>query len=164
MNQDDQEVKSKSQVKREMQALRDLGEELVELPPATLERLPLDPVVQQAITTARGFKREARRRQLQYIGKLLRDADADAIRHALLLLYQPHAEQVRAEHELEHWRDRLVAGDDHLLNALIDRFPDVDRQHLRQLIRNAQLERDRDKPPKAARQLFRYLRELRESG
>lgn len=156
-----EEPKSKSQVKREMQALRDLGRKLVDLPPAVLDKVELSETTRDAIVAAHGMKREALRRQLSHIGGLMRREDAELVVQTLEQLGRPHLQAVRAEHELETWRDGLLAGDEEVMANLLDTCPDVDRQHLRQLVRNAIRERDQEKPPKAARALFRYLRELR---
>ena len=156
-----EEPKSKSQVKREMQALRELGRKLVDLPPAVLDKVELSDTTRDAIVAARGMKREALRRQLSHIGGLMRREDAEQVVQTLEQLGRPHLQAVRAEHELEAWRDGLLAGDEEVMANLLDTCPDVDRQHLRQLVRNAIRERDQGKPPKAARALFLYLRELR---
>jgi ribosome-associated protein len=160
----EQPVKSKSQVKRELQALRDLGRELVELPPALLDKLDIPASVRDEILHARTLKREALRRQLQRIGKLLRDADEEAIRSAVARLSQPHRDEVRAFHEIEKWRDQLISGDDEMINQLMQRFAGADRQHIRQLVRNARKESSLDKPPRSARLLFQYLSGLQQVG
>jgi len=157
---DTEERKSKSQIKREMQALRDLGKELIEQPDARLKKLSLPDSVYDAVTAAKGFKKEALRRQVQHIGVLLRNVDAELIRRELDELAKPHQREVQAFHQIEQWRDELIAGDVKLLEELILRFQAIDRQYLRQLIRNARKERDANKPPKSARLLFRYLTDL----
>ena len=159
-NDTDSEKKSKSQVKRELKALQELGRQLVELAPANLERVTLPEDARQAVIEARQLKREARRRQLQRIGKLLRGVDEASLREALQRIDQPHREEVRRLHQLEQWRDRLVDGDDKVLDEILVRHPDAERQHLRQLARNAALEQQRGQSPKSARLLFRYLAEL----
>ncbi len=155
------ERKSKSQIKREMGELRELGAQLVGLSDSTLKVIPLSEKLLEAVRVAKGFKREARRRQLQYIGVLLRDMDEGAIRWALDNLSRPHREEVQGLHEVERWRDDLVEGDSKLLNDLVGRFKDANRQHLRQLVRNAIKEREQGKTPKSSRTLYRYLFELR---
>lgn len=160
---DDELEKSKSQIKREMQALRDLGKELVDLPVSVLKKIDLSEAVYEAVRLAQGLKREALRRQLQHIGKLLREEDEAAIRQALAQIAQPQRDEVRALHEIEHWRDRLINGDDEIINQLVDRFPSAERQQLRTLVRNARKERELDKPPKSSRLLFKYLKELQQS-
>jgi len=149
---------SKSQVKRELHALQELGEELVQLPNSWLAKLPLDDALLKAVKEAQRLKKGALKRQLQFIGKLMRSADAEAIQTALDALRQPQREDVARFHQLEAWRDALLAGDEEMLTVIIDELPGIDSQHLRQLMRNAIREREQHKPPKAARQLFQYLK------
>ncbi len=157
----DEIPKSKSQVKREMQRLRDLGEELVDLPAVSLKKFGFSGTLLGSITLAQGLKREARRRQLQHIGKLLREEDDAAIRQLLCQISQPQRKEVTAFHEIEQWRDKLLNGDDETINQAVSKFQDADRQNLRQLVRNARKERQQEKPPKSARLLFQYLKGLK---
>jgi ribosome-associated protein len=158
-----EEQKSKSQIKREMQALHELGQRLVEAPGAKLAKVTLPEELLEAVRAAKRFRREALRRQLQYIAGLMRKVDADAIRDALDRLDRPHQKEVQAFHEIEGWRDGLISGDSALLTELLDRFATADSQYLRQLVRNAQKEHANNKTPKSARLLFQYLSELRQS-
>ena len=151
---------SKSQVKREMQALRELGRELVDLPLVSLRKFDFSDTLLDSIVLAQGLKREALRRQLQHIGKLLREEDDAAIRQLLNQISQPQRDEVMAFHEIEQWRDKLLDGDDEAINQAVSRFQEADRQHLRQLVRNARKERQQEKPPKSARLLFQYLKDL----
>ena len=165
MTEDNEELtKSKSQVKREMQALRDLGEELVDLPAGELKKFEFSENLHDAILLAQNSKREALRRQLQHIGKLLREEDDAVIRKTLVQISQPQREEVKAFHEIEQWRDRLIGGDDEVINQLVIRFPDADRQYLRQMVRNARKEHQQEKPPKSSRLLFKYLKGLKSEG
>ena len=157
---DVEEKKSKSQVKREMQALRDLGKDLIELPESGLGKLSLSDKMRSAAIAAKGFKREALRRQIQHMGVLLRNEDVEQIQRELEGLARPHRQEVQAFHQVEQWRDALIAGDATLQEELVIRFQEIDRQYLRQLIRNAGKERDANKPPKSARLLFKYLSDL----
>lgn len=157
-------VKSKTQIKQEVLELKDLGKQLVELPEKALQKLPLSESFLEAVLEAKGFSRGALQRQLRYIAGLVPNEDVDAIRKALEELRQPHHQQVREFQQLEQWRDRLLAGDEELLNELALRFPAADRQHMRQLVRNAQREREQNKPPRSARALFQYLSELKSSS
>ncbi len=152
--------KSKTRIKLEVLELKDLGKQLVELPEKTLQKLPLSESFLDAILDAKRFSRGALQRQLRFIAGLVPNEDVDAIRKALEEIRQPHHQQVREFQQLEQWRDRLLAGDEGLLNELAQRFPGADRQHLRQLVRNAAREREQNKPPKSARALFQYLSEL----
>jgi len=145
------EEKSKSQIKRELDALKDLGGELVDLSARQLQQVSLEDATLAAIIDARGMKKGALKRQLQYAANLRRVLDS---------LAQPHRQQVRAHHQLEQWRDSLIAGEDSVFTELASHFTDLDRQYLMQLVRNARKEQAQDKPPKAARSIFQYLKDL----
>lgn len=154
---------NKTQLKRETDALRQLVEQLVALPATTLAKVSLDESLRDAIVSARQMKRAALQRQLQYVVGLMRDTDTDVIVESLRVVTQPQRHAVQAFHEVEQWRDALIAGDEELLNDLVIRLS-ADRQYLRQLIRNARKEHEQTKPPKSARVLFRYLTGLQSSG
>ena len=157
----DQPAKSKTALKKEMQELQKLGTALVELSDKQLAQIPLDPDLGQAIDLARNLKqREARRRQLQYIGKLMRSADIEAINNAYQKLLAKNKHHVQHEHQTERWRQRLLEEGNSTLNEFIQQFPEADIQHLRQLIRGAKKEQSQNKPPAQARKLFRYIRQL----
>lgn len=160
MKEENEEIISKSQVKREMQALRDLGKELVDLPMVSLNKFDISESLRDSIILAHSLKREALRRQLQHIGKLLREEDDVAIQQLLSQISQPQRDEVKAFHEIEQWRDKLLDGDDDVITQLLSRFQDADRHHLRQLVRNARKERQQEKSPKSARLLFQYLKDL----
>lgn len=154
---------SKSQLKRESHALQAMGEELVELSAAKLAKIPMPDELADAVALARKIRaRGGRKRQLQYIGKIMRSIDATPIEQALADLKNAAGKEAAKFHRLEQWRDRLVDEGDAALGDLLEAFPDADRQHLRQLIRNAQREAAKNKPPKSAREIFRYLRDLAE--
>ncbi|ANI30283.1 hypothetical protein PL78_10655 [Yersinia entomophaga] len=163
-NEDDDEIiwVSKSEIKRDAEALKDLGTELVELGKNALEKIPLDEDLLAAIELAQKIKKEGRRRQIQLIGKMLRARDVEPIQIALDKLKNRHNQQVSLFHKLEVLRDRLVEEGDDAVPTVLDLYPDADRQQLRSLIRNAQKEKAANKPPKAFRQIFQYLRELSE--
>ena len=163
MEQDFEELpKSKSQVKRELQELQDLGKQLTELSDKQLVHIPVADELREAIASARSMKHGALKRQIKYIGGLMPEEDEDAIREALAKLQQPHKEEVNKFHELEQWRDRLLQGDQVLLDELASRFDNFERQHVSQLIRNAKREQELNKSPKSARLLFKYLTVLQE--
>ncbi|MBG6446869.1 ribosome-associated protein [Pseudomonas aeruginosa] len=158
------EEKSKSQIKRELHALQDLGERLTTLQPQLLERLPLTDPLRKALLEAPKHKAHiARKRHIQYIGKLMRDQDVDAI-VALIDQVDSSTRQYNERfHALERWRDQLIAGGDAALDAFVGEFPECDRQHLRGLVRHAQHAAAHNKPPAAARKVFKYIRELDET-
>jgi len=152
--------KSKSQIKREMHELQALGKQLVELPLKQLIDIPISDKLRNAIIAARSLKHGAIRRQLQYIGSLMPKEDEASIRTMLHKLQQPHKDEVKVFHQLEQWRDQLLQGDQDLLDELANKFENFDRQHIRQLIRNAKKEQELNKPPKSARLLFKYLTKI----
>ncbi len=157
---DEEQPKSKSAVKREMTALQKLGEELVNLSPAKLAKIPMPEQLQEAVMLARRLKnREGKRRQLQYIGKIMRVIDSDAIQQALDSFHHESLAFRQHFHRLENWRDRLMSEGDRAMEDLLVEIPELDRQHLRQLIRQAQKEASQNKPPAASRKLFQYLRD-----
>lgn len=157
----DSEHKSRSQVKREMEALQVLGEALVALKTEQLDAIPLPDKLRDAVIAARTTTdRGARRRQFQYIGKLMRNVDAEPIRQALDVLNNRGKQAATQFHRLERWRDRLLSEGDAALSEFLEEHPAADRRHIRQLLRNAQRETQAGKPPAAARALFRYLREI----
>lgn len=157
----DQELPSKSQRKRDAKALQQLGAELVALKPSQLDQFQLPDDLREAIDLARRIREKTgRKRQLLFIGKLLRNLDAEPLQRQLDGLRLQDRESAARLHRLEHWRERLIDEGDEALAELLDEYPDADRQHLRQLTRNARQERDRNQAPKSARLLFRYLRDL----
>lgn len=152
---------SKSQRKREAHALQALGESLVKLNKSALSQIPLSDDLRNAIEEAQLLsQRGALKRQLQYIGKLMRQSDVEPIRDAYEKVTNSYREDVEHHHQLEQWRDRLLTEGDAALEQLLIEHAEVDRQHLRQLIRSAKQEAAKGKPPKAARELFRYLRQI----
>lgn len=155
--------KSKSQIKREFLALQDMGARLAEMKPELLARLPLNDTLRKALAeSAKHTKHIARKRHNQYLGKLLRSHDIDAIQQVLDQFDTSTREYNNRFHQLERWRDRLIDEGDDALQELMLEYPDIDSQHIRGLVRHAQHERAREKPPAAARKLFRYLREIAE--
>jgi ribosome-associated protein len=159
-----EEGPSKTALKKEMLARQALGETLCSLSPKELARIPIPTdALANAIEQAHSIhSRSARRRHMQFIGKLMRDIDPAPIQAALDALHEQRRGDAAAFQELEQMRDALLAKGDKALGPVLDRWPQADRQHLRQLLLQARREQDRDQPPSAARKLFRYLRELRD--
>ncbi|MGR4050525.1 ribosome biogenesis factor YjgA [Kosakonia cowanii] len=155
---------SKSEIKRDAEELKQLGAEMVDLGKNALDKIPLDQDLRDAIELAQRIKKEGRRRQLQLIGKMLRQRDVEPIRQALDKLKNRHNQQVAFFHKLEHLRDRLIEEGDDAVPDVLNLWPNADRQQLRSLIRNAKKEKETNKPPKTARLIFQYLRELAESS
>ncbi len=151
---------SKSQRKREMTELQDLGAQLIELSEQQLAQIGLPDNLHDAVIAARQVNKfEARRRQLQYIGKLMRTVDAGPIRAQLDIWKATSREHISWLHQIERWRERLLA-DETALHELAGACPHADIQQLRTLIRNTLRERERNKPPKSYRALFQALRQI----
>lgn len=162
-NEFENEEKSKSQVKRELLALQDLGKTLIDLSLKQLEKIEMDDKVRQQVLAAKTMQRGALKRQIQYLGKLLRFVDISSIQKGLAIAQNLSMEHNAHFHRLERTRDALIADDEAAFTQLLNDYPHADRQHIRQLIRNAQKEKEQNKPPAAARALFKYLRELAET-
>ncbi|MFY7697325.1 MAG: ribosome biogenesis factor YjgA [Legionella sp.] len=153
------DVKSKSQLKREADLLQKVGVQLIGLSMAKLERLPLTTQLKQAIVEAKSLKSHgAVRRQAQLIGKLMRSADSEAIIAAYKQEQAEDSAQTAKFHELELWRDRLIHDGKEALTAYITCHPLVDVQLLRQLIKKAVDEHLQGLHLGAAKALFRFLR------
>jgi ribosome-associated protein len=156
------EKPSKTAVKRAMSELQTLGAELVELSADQLGKIGLPDDLRAAVRAAQRItQHEARRRQLQYIGKLMRSLDPAPIRAALDEIDGVSAAAVARLHALERLRTRLLE-DEKAIGAIAATHPQADLQQLRQLRRNALKEQELGKPPRAFRELFRVLRELHE--
>jgi ribosome-associated protein len=156
---------SKSALKRQMTALQKLGQQLVGLSEAELSRIPIESEqLLHAIDEARRIRsNSAKRRQMQYIGKVMRNIDAQPIEKALADMHQQRQYSAETFHQLEQFRDQLQAEGMAAIEAVMLRFPAADRQHLRQLVRSQQREAAAGKPPAANRKIFKYLRELAEA-
>jgi ribosome-associated protein len=151
---------SKTRRKREMLELQSLGAALVALPEAQLARMTLDSNLAQAVLEARRIRsHEAKRRQLQYIGRLMRELDPEPIRAQLGALEGSSAQAAAAHRRLEAWRVRLLS-DDEALTRFAAEHPGTDLQELRSLIRNARKEAKEGKPPRAYREIFRVLKTI----
>lgn len=164
---------SRSQLRRDALEIFKLAEALVAFGEAQLERMPLDDEVRNEVLRTRAIGSNiARKRQTQYLAKQLRslsDEELEPIRRALSRDKQQSHRDAAVIHRIEAWRERLIDEGDDALGELLSLHPTADRQHLRQLARNALAERKAGKPPHAYRELFRALRALagmenRESG
>lgn len=155
---------SRSEERRDALAVLELAKRLVEQPEARLVQIPMDEDLRDLARAAQRITAQiAHKRQVQFLAKHLRREEPealDAIRAALDHDKSDHRREAQALHQVEYWRDRLVAEGDAALTELLDKHPGADRQHLRQLARNAAMEKTRNKPPHAFRELFRELREL----
>jgi len=155
------EKPSKSSRKREMQVMRDLGERLLSIPDEQLSRLPDTDLVEAVNACKKITKGNARKRQLQYISKLLRNANVDEVQRLVDRYDARSRTHVLQFHQLERWRENLIAEEPAAMDEILATYPQVDRQHLRQLVRNAITERNAERqPPVQYRKLFQYLKSL----
>jgi ribosome-associated protein len=159
----DDGVVSKTKRKQEMTALQSLGARLVELPESQIAELPMEENLREAVLEAKRItSHEAKRRQMQYVGRLMRGIDAAPLRERLEAI-TGHSAQAAARHRrLEAWRERLLAGDE-ALTAFAAEHPGADLQALRTLIRNTRKEQKEARPPRAFRELFRLIKECSDS-
>lgn len=155
---------SKTRRKKDMAALQDLGAELVALSGEQLAAVDLPDFLRDAVMAARritGF--EARRRQMQYVGKLMRKVDADPIRATVEAWKTPARAQILQFKRIESWRERLLREDGALAQLVRER-PWADERQIEALIRDVRREREENRPPKSYRALFQALRVLLEQG
>lgn len=156
---------SKSQRRREALEVKSLAARLIALNPRELAGLPLDQPQVNAIMEARRIRSNvARKRQLQYVAKLLRRAELEPILAALDEREREARRSAARQHRVEDWRDHLLQAGDPALSELLDQRPGADAQALRQHLRRARQEAQRGRPPAAARALFRLLREMDEAA
>lgn len=155
---------SRSQNRREALEVLALGEQLVDLTPAQLARLPIpEGLLEHIEYSKRITSHGARKRQLAFLAKQMRreeDETLDAIRNALDANSETSRREVAIMHRMERWRERLLAEGDTALGELLDEHPEADRQALRTLVRNALAEKAKNKPPRAYREIYQVLRNL----
>lgn len=157
-NNDDQITQlSKTRRKKEMHALQDIGEQMVALDINQLNELDLPEILMDAILDARQIKKHgAYRRQMQYIGKLMRNVDVLSFQEKLAFWHNLKLQQTARQHMLEHWRERLLS-DEKAFTEFGRKYPAADIQRLRMLVRKTHKEKNANKPPKSFRALFHEL-------
>jgi len=154
-----EDEKSKSEVKRELLALKELGKELLKLPIKDLDKLNLSERLYEALLKAQDMQKGALKRQIATVGGLMVHEDYDLIKESIAKIRQEHNGQIKQFHQLELWRDELLTGDNEVMSTLRSEFESFDMQHVRQLVRNANKEAAAEKPPKSSRILFKYLQQ-----
>ena len=159
-------IESKSARKRKMLTLQNLGEQLVDLSAAQLQRLNIDnePLIEAVQLAQRISHHSGKRRQMQFIGKLMRSADTEQIADALEALHETSRKAKAQERIVEVARDTLLTRGDDALPEVLAIWPQADGQLIGQLTRSAQEERQRAQAPTSSRKLFRYLRSLSEAS
>ncbi len=157
----DDNRKSRTQKKNEARALQKLGEQLVALSFQHLESINISDDLHHAVIVARKTKSHgARRRQLQYIGTLMRDIDPEPIQNALENIRLGDHQKILAFKKIEKWRDELKEGNRVLIEEILNSCPEAERQRLTQLARNARHEYEAGKGLKSSKILFRYLHQI----
>lgn len=153
---------NKTRIKKEIAAIFAMAEEISALAPAHIAEFELLENIEKALCDAGKMGRNAaKKRLLKYITGQMRELDVDAIREKLARLKNRSAHGVREHHQAERWRDQLLGeAGNAALTQLVSEFPEADTQHLRQLQRNALKEAKEAKPPKSARLLYKYLKQL----
>ena len=156
-----EEFVSKSELKRQSALQQEVGEQLVNLSDAHLKTIPMDDELADAVALARRInrKKDGFRRQLQFIGKLMRSRDLTPLQEALAKLQHQHQAQNAHFHLLEKTRDAIADKGDNAIQAALNEYPTLERQKLRQFHRAISKERSKNAPPKAYRELFQYLKE-----
>ncbi len=164
---DADERPSKTQRKKASHELQDLGEALVALPASRVAALDITEGLRDAVHEyLRTRSHEGRRRQMQYIGKLMRGVDTAPIRQAVLDMQLGRAKDSLALHEAERWRAELVA-DDAAIGAFVQQFPAVDTQQLRSLVRAARKDAalaPEQRSGRAYRELFQFIKQARDAN
>lgn len=156
-----EQIVSRSQLRREAQAVFALARDLVALAPGKLAAIPLPESIRDALEKARRIKQHvARKRETQHVAKLLREIDCEPIHSALYDSAAEQRQEAARQHRCEDWRDALLDSSRNAMTQLCSARPGIDVGHLRQLVRTALKELKQEKPPTASRQLFRSLREI----
>lgn len=162
-NWEQEEFESRTDIKKAAQAVTDLGVQISEMTETEILKLQLPQEFTDAVLMLKSMdKGPALKRQRMFVGKLLRQNEP------LIIEIKAKLEEIEAKkkqqnahfHQLEKWRDRLVDEGDSALGELLNLYPQIDRQQMRQWIRNAKKEQSQDKPPKSAREIFQYLKAL----
>ncbi|MBU3005044.1 ribosome biogenesis factor YjgA [Paraglaciecola arctica] len=158
---EEDEQLSKTRIKAQMVAMQKLGESLVHLGQSSLAKVPMNEELLEAVMLARKIlrKKEGYRRQLQLIGKIMRNTDIAPIEQALANIKSAHKKINNAFHGIEVLRDEILQQGDKKIDPTIADYPLLDRQKLRQYVRQANKQQAENKPPKASRELFQYLKQ-----
>jgi ribosome-associated protein len=163
MNDDDtrKEWVSKSERKRECDALQKISDRLLKLKPDELSLIDLPAELENALKQAHRIRsNSALKRQRQYLGKIMRTCDSEKIEKQLNDVIHINDTNTARFKKIEKWRDRLIENDKQVLDEIIREIPDLDRHHVHNLVRQAVKDASSEKPPVASRKLFKYLREL----
>ena len=156
-------TKSKTQLKREFLDTQTFIKKLIDSPNSILRKVELDETLRTSIIAARQLKKSALKREIKFLSKCLREYDIDTIEQSYNQLQSPHTEDTAYFHKLEKWREQLLSDDHNTMTLTLEVLVTEhkgDRTTLRQMIRQAHREIEQDRPGKAARSLFRYLKDI----
>lgn len=153
-------IPSKTEIKKQMLELQELGEKVIALPENLFIKIPLDEQLKEAMITARKItKHGGLKRQLQYVGKLMRHRDVDDIRAAINEIELGNQKETDLFHEKERWREHLLQGESQYLTEFYNLYPKTDIQQLRQLIRNYKSAKNEAKKKQSSRIIFKLIAE-----
>lgn len=156
----DEGYKSRAQMKREEAHISKLSQQLVELTEKQIQELPLETLTCKAILEAKKINSHiGMKRQIKFISKRLHEEDIETLEEKLKFISSKHLLTIKEHHLYEKWRDDLMANPKNAVFELLEKFPNLNSQQLRQLVRQANKEKSLDKPPKYQRELFKFLRE-----
>lgn len=158
---EEQPDKSRTQLKNESLALQKIGVALTKLSPEKLARMPMSEQLRNAVLETSNIKKHgALRRHMQFIGKLMRSEEGEAIAAAFDDQQQEERNAARKVHQVEAWRDALITEGKEKIEELLQLYPHADRQQLNQLVRNCQRDLSQQKNSGGTKKLFRFLRDL----
>jgi len=158
---DDENYISKSDIKKEAKELQEFAKKLVALSKSQRAQLTASDELQEAFKLADKIsnKPDALRRHMQFMAKVLRDEDLDALRKEHANFLSPHNQSEKFVKQVETWRTNLIEKGDKAINQFIDKCPGVERQKMRQLVRQAKKELEKEKPGKSYKELFQYIKQ-----
>jgi len=155
---------NKSQQKREIQALMELGKQLAALDALALGNMDMPQPLMQALLDVQDMKHGAEKRQFKLICKMLRNIDTESLLDTLESIASQKNELDKNFHRSERWRDRLIEEGQTAMTEFMAKYPQADASQIRQLVRNANKEIQQSKPHKSSRNLFRLLRDTISAG
>ena len=165
INEEDDDWVSKSQRKRECDDVLELGEKMITMNKEELDQITMDSELRQAIDDAQRIKsHSALKRQRHYIAKVMRGIDDQTLSSQVERVLHKHDIYNAEFKRMEKWRDSIIDNGDKGINDFLEQYPQADRHHLRQLVRNEAKEKKNNKPPVAYRQIFKYIREVSEEA
>ena len=155
---------NKTLIKRELDRLQAVLKRLIAISTSHFEQVPMSDDLRENLLLARRIERAALQRHIRYMSGRMDNEDVELMTLTMDRLSHPAVVATEKLHRAEEWRDKLIAGDNKLITELVGTLPNCDAQYLRQLVRNANSEAKKKKPPKSARLLYKYLHDLDEEG